>query len=132
MSEPRFRVVEGSQSGHCCFDATVVDALAFADLPSAGPVGTPRFKALCECLDAGDATAIADALNAAAARTWCSDMDAAPREGTPVDLRQGNLVALGCYWGLCDVEHTPHGAYTWTMAPSDMKPTAWRLAARVD
>ena len=54
MSE-RYKAVEGSESGHCCFDATVVDTQA----------PNPLFCWVCECFDMGNAQKIADALNAA-------------------------------------------------------------------
>lgn len=56
----RFKVVEGSQSAHCCFEYTVVDTLR--------PVmigGQPKCEALCECFNKADANAIAAALNKA-------------------------------------------------------------------
>lgn len=58
MSE-RYKAVEGSESAHCCFEATVVDAQA--PFPSYGdePGG------VCECYDMESAQKIADALNAA-------------------------------------------------------------------
>lgn len=56
MSE-RYKVVEGSESGHCCFGATVVDTQTsnpslFCD------------ELVCECFDMESAQKIADALNA--------------------------------------------------------------------
>lgn len=58
---PRFKVISGSQSAHCCFDATVVD--------TSRPVlihGKPyedQFMAICECFEADDANRIATAMN---------------------------------------------------------------------
>lgn len=46
----RYRVIEGSQSSHCCFEWTVIDTY----------VG---FEAVCECFDEADAKMIAEALN---------------------------------------------------------------------
>lgn len=54
-STPRFQVVEGSSSGHCCFDATVIDGNR---LNAAG--GLYR---TCECFDIEDAKMIAGLLN---------------------------------------------------------------------
>lgn len=51
MSE-RYKVVEGSESAHCCFEATVVDTQFCNEL-------------VCECFDMESAQKIADALNAA-------------------------------------------------------------------
>jgi len=56
MSE-RYKVVEGSESGHCCFEATVVDT----------QTPNPMFynELVCECFDMERAQKIADTLNAA-------------------------------------------------------------------
>lgn len=62
----RFQVREESQSGHCCFEATVVDT----DKPDMlrgehyAPDGVPRYEPVCECFDMDEARMIADALNA--------------------------------------------------------------------
>ena len=58
MSE-RYKVVEGSESGHCCFEATVVDTKT----PNPSFRNEPDW--VCECFDMGSAQKIADALNAA-------------------------------------------------------------------
>lgn len=50
----RFKVVEGSESGHCCFVATVVDTEK-----------TSIAAIVCECLEPEDAQRVADALNRA-------------------------------------------------------------------
>lgn len=57
MSE-RYVVVGGSESGHCCFGATVVDTQA----PHPTSAGDPDW--VCECHDIETAQKIADALNA--------------------------------------------------------------------
>jgi hypothetical protein len=53
----RYRVIEGSQSGHCCFDYTVVDTTKkhqyFKD----------QFVQVCEAFDKESADLIAKALN---------------------------------------------------------------------
>jgi hypothetical protein len=46
----RFKVVDGSESAHCCFVATVVN---------------DDFEEICECFERADAERIAAALNAA-------------------------------------------------------------------
>jgi hypothetical protein len=46
----RYKVVDGSVSQHCCFEATVVD--------------TSNNESLCECFDKADAHKIAIAMNA--------------------------------------------------------------------
>lgn len=58
MSE-RYKVVEGSESAHCCFKATVVDTQA------TNPLFLDEPDWVCECFDMESAQKIADALNAA-------------------------------------------------------------------
>lgn len=61
----RYKVVEGSQSAHCCFDATVVDTTKptlIGGKPYC-PDGVPRYDSVCECFDEESANLIADALN---------------------------------------------------------------------
>jgi len=58
MSE-RYKVVEGSESAHCCFEATVVDT----QTPNPSFRNEPDW--VCECFDMEIAQKIADALNAA-------------------------------------------------------------------
>lgn len=54
----RYEAIKGSQSSHCCFDATVVDKKK--------PSGyNDEFDTVCECFDFEDAQKIADALNKA-------------------------------------------------------------------
>lgn len=66
--QPRYQVVPESQSGHCCFEATVVDATR-PDLRSTDGKhyqdsdGYLRYKQVCECFDLEDAKRIAAALN---------------------------------------------------------------------
>lgn len=57
----RYEVIEQSQSGHCCFEATVVDT----HTPCEAYPTTGRYMQVCECFDVQDAYRIADALNAA-------------------------------------------------------------------
>lgn len=61
MNGPRYQVVEESQSGHCCFDFTVVDT------QTPHPLYRDLFDAVCECFEAEQAELIAAALNAAEA-----------------------------------------------------------------
>jgi hypothetical protein len=61
-AEARYRVVEGSQSAHCCFEATVVDTTR--PLMVAGEHYLGRFEEVCECFEVEDAELIAAALNA--------------------------------------------------------------------
>jgi hypothetical protein len=63
----RYKVLDGSQSGHCCFDATVVDTtkptiIRGKPWPNAE---NPQYKAVCECFDSDAAELIAKTLNAA-------------------------------------------------------------------
>lgn len=52
----RYKVLEGSESNHCCFEATVIDT----DMDSS-------LHAVCECFSMEEAQMVADALNAKAA-----------------------------------------------------------------
>jgi|GEM_PF-5983942 len=52
----RYQVVKGSESAHCCFEATVVDTEKEVH---------DRPDWVCECFDPARAHAIADALNRA-------------------------------------------------------------------
>jgi len=62
-SSGRFEVREGSESGHCCFEATVVDTAT--PHPVYGTLNPPQFNWVCECFEVEDARRIAAALNAA-------------------------------------------------------------------
>lgn len=55
----RFKVQEGSQLGHCCIEATVVDTTR----PILVLEQQQGFEAVCECARAVDAIIIAQALN---------------------------------------------------------------------
>lgn len=61
----RFQVIEGSESGHCCFDATVVDTHVVR-LP--GSSVKNNFAWVCECMDLDAANTIAELLNRAEKR----------------------------------------------------------------
>lgn len=50
---PRYVVATGSDSGHCCFEASVIDNTS------------PTHSAICECFEVDDAKKIAALLNAA-------------------------------------------------------------------
>jgi len=62
----RYAIVEGSQTGHCCFNYTVVDT-AKPSLVN-GEHYKGQFVEVCECFDEEDAKLICDALNAHEAR----------------------------------------------------------------
>lgn len=57
----RYKVLVGSQSGHCCFDYTVVDTLK----PHPVYASQGLFDAICETFSEEEAHAVARALNAA-------------------------------------------------------------------
>lgn len=63
---PRYVAVAGSESGHCCFGATVIDQ-TMPTLNGDGEnmvlSGVPKFEAICECCDMESAERIAAALN---------------------------------------------------------------------
>lgn len=63
--EPRYKVIEGSQSAHCCFNATVVDVSKPNIIGGKQYVGAtgPQFEAVCECFEMTEAIRIAKALN---------------------------------------------------------------------
>lgn len=59
--ELRFKVVDGSQTAHCCFEATVVDTnkpIVHGDYKPEG-----RYEPVCECFEKADAEAVCAALN---------------------------------------------------------------------
>lgn len=64
----RYVVVEGSESAHCCFAASVVDTIQETDYAPHVPAGRMegRYHAICECMELEKARAIARAMNIAA------------------------------------------------------------------
>ena len=68
----RYKIINGSNSGHCCFEATVVD-MAKSEIIGgeyyAGSDGDIYYEIVCECFSMEDAQLICDALNAADAST---------------------------------------------------------------
>lgn len=60
--DARYIVVKGSQTGHCCFDATVVDTTRPEMI--GGKQYQGQFEPVCECFETSDADRIAAALNA--------------------------------------------------------------------
>jgi hypothetical protein len=67
MTDERFKVINGSQSAHCCFDFTVVDttdAVIVAGKQWLDRDGEPQWRAVCECFEEEDAVRITRALNA--------------------------------------------------------------------
>lgn len=58
----RFKIVEGSQSGHCCFGLTIVDTTRPKMI--GGKQYRDEFESVCECFEDVDASMIVAALNA--------------------------------------------------------------------
>lgn len=54
-------VVDGSQSGHCCFEATVVDT--YKPVMVAGEHYKNQYEPVCECFEKEEADYICAALN---------------------------------------------------------------------
>lgn len=63
---PRYVVTDRSHSGHCCFDASVVDTESPTMLNGKpfAPRGVQEYNSVCECIDYDNAELIAAALNA--------------------------------------------------------------------
>ena len=67
----RYQIYKGSQSAHCCFEATVVDTSKpcmiggehYRDSDTRG--GQYHYEPVCECFEMSDAEMICAALNAA-------------------------------------------------------------------
>ncbi len=57
----RYKIVKGSQSCHCCFEATVVDTTKPLPYEQFGDL--PQFDSVCECMDMESAELICKALN---------------------------------------------------------------------
>lgn len=62
MDQQRFKVVKGSQSCHCCFEATVVDTTK--PVMIGGEHYEGQFEPVCECFEVEDAETVCHALNA--------------------------------------------------------------------
>jgi len=57
----RFKIVEGSQSVHCCFDFTIVDTAK--PYMIGGKQYNGQFETVCECFEKVDADMVCAALN---------------------------------------------------------------------
>ena len=62
MSKDRYEVLKGSQSCHCCFEATIVDKTKPVMIH--GKHYDDQYEAVCECFDLKSAEMIAEVLNA--------------------------------------------------------------------
>lgn len=63
----RYAIYKGSQSAHCCFDATVVDTTKphiIGSVHYRGSDGQFHYEAVCECFSVEDAELVCKALNA--------------------------------------------------------------------
>lgn len=65
----RYAIYKGSQSAHCCFEATVVDTtkpdiIGGEHYKDSGPNGQYHYEAVCECFSVEDAELVCRALNA--------------------------------------------------------------------
>lgn len=65
----RYAIYNGSQSAHCCFEATVVDTtkpdiICGEHYKDSGPDGQYHYEAVCECFSVEDAELVCKALNA--------------------------------------------------------------------
>jgi len=63
----RYAIYKGSQSAHCCFDATVVDTTKptmIGDKHYQGMDGQFYYETVCECFSEEDAELVCKALNA--------------------------------------------------------------------
>lgn len=64
----RYAIYEGSQSAHCCFEATVVDTtkpeIIGGEHYRDSRTGQLQYQAVCECFDKSDAERVCKALNA--------------------------------------------------------------------
>lgn len=66
MSEQRYKVINKSQSAHCCFVATVVDTTRPQLLADGKPYlnnDVPQYEAVCECFEQAQAELVCNALN---------------------------------------------------------------------
>lgn len=61
ITDRRYRVIEGSQSVHCCFEYTVVDTAR--PVIHKGVQYRDYFEAVCECFNRNDADLVCESLN---------------------------------------------------------------------
>lgn len=58
MKQPRYKVIEGSETGHCCFEYTVIDTTK-----ERGVLDDEDDDLVCECFEKEHADKICNALN---------------------------------------------------------------------
>lgn len=58
----RYKVIEESLSGHCCFDFTIIDS-SRKEVMNDGSITDDDFR-MCECFERAEADLICNALNA--------------------------------------------------------------------
>lgn len=61
-TKPRYKIVEESQSAHCCFSHTVVDTTRPRTIGDEHYNNS--YEAVCECFEEEDAILVCSALNA--------------------------------------------------------------------
>ena len=82
----RYKIVDESQSVHCCFTKTVVDTTRPVMIH--GEHHDDKYEPMCECIDEEAAPVICDALNAADCFRWIPVSERLPEVGEYV---------LGCW-----------------------------------
>ena len=78
----RYKIVDESQSVHCCFRKTVVDTTRPVMIHGEHYDG--KYEPMCECIDEEAAPVICDALNAADCFRWIPVSERLPEELTTV------------------------------------------------
>lgn len=61
----RYKIIEGSETGHCCFESTIVDTHRFNEVPEGSLASKlpPKPVIVAEVFNLSDAELIVDALN---------------------------------------------------------------------
>ena len=91
MTNQRFKVVDGSQSCHCCFEFTVVDTTK--PVMIGGIHYREQFEAICECFERGYADMIAAGLNHMAEPINHAQQESADGQKEPEELPRFNNFA---------------------------------------
>lgn len=74
----RYKIVDESQSVHCCFRKTVVDTTRPVMIH--GEHHDDKYEAMCECIDEDAAPVICDALNAVDRFRWIPVSERLPEQ----------------------------------------------------